>query len=104
MPEFNAALIPAPLLLMVSMFGAFISTAALVLIVTSPVETPAMRLNRYARYSVRPGSPGVEAETSSMSERLLIPLMRRGIQVAARAGPAPARPTVGAELAVARAP
>jgi tight adherence protein C len=101
MPEFNAALIPGPLLLMVSMFGAFISTAALVLIVTSPVETPAMRLNRYARYSVRPGSPGVEAETSSMSERLLIPLMRRVIEFAARAAPSRARQTVAADLAMA---
>jgi tight adherence protein C len=101
MPEFDAALIPGPLLLMVSMFGAFVSTAALVLIVTSPVETPAMRLNRYARYSVRPGSPGVEAETSSISERLLVPLMRRLIEFAARAAPSRARQTVAADLAMA---
>src|SRR5258708_33257822 len=101
MPEFNAALIPGPLLLMVSMFGAFISTAALVLIVTSPVETPAMRLNRYARYSNRPGSPGVEAETSSISERLVLPALRRLIEFAARAAPSRARQTVAADLAMA---
>src|SRR4030088_1907971 len=101
MLEFNPALIPGPVLLLVSMFGAFVSTAALVLIVTSPVETPAMRLNRYARYSVRPGSPGVEAETSSMSERLLVPLMRRLIEFAARAAPSRARQTVAADLAMA---
>ena len=101
MPEFNVALIPGPVLLMVSMFGAFISTAALVLIVTSPVETPAMRLKSYARYSNRPGSPGVEAETSSISERLLVPLMRRLIEFAARAAPSRARQTVAADLAMA---
>jgi tight adherence protein C len=101
MPEFNAALIPGPVLLLVSMFGAFVSTAALVLIVTSPVETPAMRLNRYARYSNRPGSPGVEAESTSITERLLVPLMRRLIELAARAAPSRARQTVTADLAMA---
>jgi tight adherence protein C len=101
MPEFNAALIPGPVLLMVSMFGAFISTAALVLIVTSPVETPAMRLNRYARYSVRPGSPGVDAETTGIRERLVIPMLRRIIEFAARAAPSRARQTVAADLTMA---
>src|SRR6266849_3653574 len=101
MPEFNPALIPGPVLLLVSMFGAFISTASLVLIVTNPVETPAMRLNRYARYSNRPGSPGVDAETSSISERLLIPLLRRVIEFAARAAPSRARQTVAADLTMA---
>jgi tight adherence protein C len=101
MPEFNAALIPGPVLLMVSMFGAFISTAALVLIVTSPVETPAMRLNRYARYAVRPGSPGVDAETTGIRERLVIPMLRRIIEFAARAAPARARQTVAADLTMA---
>src|SRR5438067_11861581 len=101
MPEFNAALIPAPVLLMVSMFGAFISTAALVLIVTNPVETPAMRLNRYARYSHRPTSPGANAQTSSLRERVVIPLLRRVIEFAARAAPARARQTVAADLTMA---
>src|SRR5712691_6636250 len=101
MPEFNAALIPGPVLVLVSMFGAFISTAALVLIVTSPVETPAMRLNRYARYSNRPGSPGVEPEASSISERLLVPLLWRLIEFAARAAPSRARQTVAADLTMA---
>ena len=101
MPEFNPALIPGPLLLMVSMFGAFISTAALVLIVTSPVETPAKRLHRYARYANRAGSPGVEAETTSLRERLIVPLLRRLIEFAARAAPSRARQTVAADLAMA---
>src|ERR1700730_657545 len=101
MPAFDASLIPGPLLLMISMFGAFISTAALVLIVTSPVETPAIRLNRYARYSHRPGSPGVEAETSGFRERLLAPLLRRLIEFAARAAPSRARQTAAADLTMA---
>src|SRR5258708_13737307 len=101
MPEFDPALIPGPLLLVVSMFGAFISTAAFVLIVTTPQESPAMRLHRYARYSNRPGSPGVEAETSSIGERLVVPLLRRLIELAARAAPSRARQTVAADLAMA---
>jgi tight adherence protein C len=101
MPAFDPALIPGPVLLIVSMFGAFTATAALVLIVTSPVETPAMRLTRYARYSHRPGSPGVEAETSSVHERLVVPVLRRLIELAARAAPSRARQTVAADLAMA---
>src|ERR1700687_5667841 len=101
MPDFDASLIPGPLLLMISMFGAFISTAALVLIVTSPVETPAMRLKHYARFAHRPGSPGVEAEASSIRERLVTPMFRRLIEFAARAAPSRARQTAAADLAMA---
>src|ERR1700738_3816987 len=101
MPDFDASLIPGPLLLMLSMFGAFLSTAALVLILTSPVETPAMRLNRYARFAGRPGSPGVEAETSGVRERLVAPLLKRLIEFAARAAPSRARQTAAADLTMA---
>jgi tight adherence protein C len=58
-------------------------------------------LVRYARYTGRRGSPGVEAEDSSLRERLIVPLLRRVIELAARAAPSRARQTVAADLVMA---
>jgi tight adherence protein C len=88
-------------LLMVTVLAAFLSTAALVLAVTTPVQTPAMRLKQYARYTGRRGSPGVEAEELSFRERLVGPVLRRVIEFAARGAPSRARRTVTAELSMA---
>jgi tight adherence protein C len=83
------------------MLGAFVATASLVLVLTEPRVTPAARLARYARYAVRPGSPGVDAETTSVRERVFAPLFRKLIELAARAAPSRARRTVAADLQMA---
>jgi tight adherence protein C len=93
--------IPGPLLLPICMLAAFVSTSALVLVLTTPYETPAMRLARYARYTGRPGSPGVDAESLSLSERLIVPLLQSAFEFAARATPSRARKTVTADLIMA---
>src|SRR6266542_556621 len=85
-------------LLLVSVLAAFLATTALVLGLTTPVETPAMRLKQYARYTGRRGSPGAEAEDFTLRERVLNPLVTRIIEFAARGAPSRARRTVAAEL------
>jgi tight adherence protein C len=87
--------------LLACMGAAFVSTALLVLVLTEPRQTPALRLARYARYAVRPGSPGVEAETTSVRERVFAPMFRKFIEFAARAAPSRARRTVAADLQMA---
>src|SRR5262252_1239653 len=92
---------PAPVLLAVCTLAAFVSTFALVLVLTTPYQTPAMRLARYARYARRPGSPGVEAEDVGLGDRVLKPLFERMIEFAARAAPSRARRTAAADLQMA---
>lgn len=101
MPVLDQSLFSGPLLLVASMLGAFISTVSLVLVLTTPVETPATRLARYARYWDRPGSPGVEAESSGLRERVIVPLLQKLIEIAARAAPSRARRTVATDLQMA---
>lgn len=92
---------PASLVLPVCMLAAFTATSGLVMVLTTPYETPAKRLARYARATARPGSPGVEAQETSLRERLIMPLFNKLILFAARAAPAQARKTVTAELTMA---
>jgi tight adherence protein C len=95
-------LIPDELRLPLSMLAAFVATTALVLVVTTPYESPAKRLARYARLTTgRPGSPGASAEVLSIQDRLIYPLLRSIIELAARAAPSAARKTVAAELVMA---
>lgn len=101
MPTFDAALLSGPLLVVVCMLAAFVSTTVLVLVLTTPYETPAMRLARYARHTGRRGSPAIEAETLTLRERLVVPLFRKLIEFAARAAPSRARRTVTADLQMA---
>jgi tight adherence protein C len=101
MQDFDASAIPSSVLLAICVLGAFVSTTVIVLVLTTPYESPAMRLARYARYTGRPGSPGVEAEVLSMRERLIMPLIERLIELAARAAPSRARRTIAAELQMA---
>jgi tight adherence protein C len=101
MPTFDAALLSGPLLVVVCMLAAFVSTTVLVLVLTTPYETPAMRLARYARHTGRRGSPAIEAETLTIRERLIVPLFRKLIEFAARAAPSRARRTVAADLQMA---
>ena len=101
MPAFDAALLSGPLLVVVCMLAAFVSTTVLVLVMTTPYETPAMRLARYARHTGRRGSPAIEAETLTLRERLIVPLFRKLIEFAARAAPSRARRTVAADLQMA---
>jgi tight adherence protein C len=101
MPTVDVALLSGPMLLAVCMLAAFVSTTALVLVLTTQYETPAMRLARYARYTGRRGSPAVEAETLSVRERLILPLVQRVIELAARLAPSRARRTVAGDLQMA---
>jgi tight adherence protein C len=97
----DPTLLTNPLMLPISMLGAFVAITAMVLALTTPYETPAMRLVRYARLTGRPGSPGVAAETLPMRERLIYPVFSRIIELAARAAPSRARKMVASELAMA---
>jgi len=83
------------------MAAVFLSTLVLVLALTAPHETPAGRLARYARYAVRPGSPGADVESASVRERVFAPLFRKLIEFAARAAPSRARRTVAGDLQMA---
>src|SRR5207237_285408 len=101
MPAFGTGVIPSSVLLAITLVSAFLSTAALVFVLTTPHETPAMRLARYARYTGRRGSPAVEAEIVGLRERIVVPLIQRLIEFAARAAPSRARRTVAADLQMA---
>src|SRR4029078_11077608 len=66
---------------------------------TKQVNTQAKRLARYARYSTgRRGSPGVQAETIGMRERLIQTLGRGVVDAVARITPARQHKIVAAEL------
>jgi tight adherence protein C len=95
------AVVSGSLFPLACMLAAFVATATLVLTVTEPRQSPATRLARYARYAVRPGSPGVEAESVGIRERVFSPLFRRLVEFAARAAPSRARRTVAADLQMA---
>jgi tight adherence protein C len=88
-------------LLAVTVLASFLATTALVLGITTPVQTPAMRLKQYARYTGRRGSPGVEAEDFTVRERLIGPLITRLVEFAARGAPSRARRTIAADLSMA---
>ena len=90
-----------PLILAISMLGVFVATTSAVMFVTTPYESPAKRLVRYARLTGRPGSPGTTAEELSIQERLIYPLLKSIIEFAARAAPSRARKMVASELAMA---
>src|SRR5215207_4795564 len=92
---------PDLLMLLATSLGVFVATTVLVLVLTTPVETPVMRLARYARYTGRRGSPGAEAEYLTFQERLVKPVLQRFIAWAARAAPSELHRTVAAELAMA---
>jgi tight adherence protein C len=98
---FELSTLPAPIVLWTSILATFVATTTLVLVLTTPYESPAMRLARYVRATGRPGSPGVEAEMLPVRDRLLLPLLRWIIELAARAAPSRARRTVVAELTMA---
>jgi tight adherence protein C len=101
MPVFDASLFPAPLLLAVCMLAAFVATTTLVMVLTTPYESPAKRLMRYARYTGRRGSPGADVETLTIHERIIGPAFQKLIEFAARAAPSRARRTVAADLQMA---
>jgi tight adherence protein C len=97
--------LPDGVILIVSVLAAFLGTVTLVLGLSAPVaETPAMRLVRYAGYTGRRGSPGVDVEVLTLRERLLSPSLSRLIEFAARAAPGRAKRTVAAELIMAGSP
>jgi tight adherence protein C len=90
-----------PLLLPISMLGAFVATTAVVMVITTPYDTPARRLARYARLTGRVGSPGTTADELSLQERLIYPLLKSVFEFAARAAPSRARKIVTSELVMA---
>jgi tight adherence protein C len=92
----------APWVLPACMLAAFLATSGVVLVLTTPYESPAKRLTRYTRYYTgRPGSPGVEAEVVGFRERLVMPVFNAILELAARAAPSRARRTIAAELTMA---
>jgi tight adherence protein C len=80
---------------------AFAATSLLVLTLSTPVDTPAMRLARYARHTGRRGSPALEVEGVSFRERLIMPIVRRVIEIAARTTPSRAQKAVANDLIMA---
>jgi tight adherence protein C len=89
-------------LILIALVGAaFVSMTTITIVLTTPVETPAKRLQRYARYNVRRGSPGAEAEYTGMRERLIEPLIRRLAGLIERTTPSRMHKAVAAELIMA---
>ena len=89
------------MLLMACVLGVFVATTVVVMAVTTPVETPAMRLARYVRASGRRGSPGANVEILSFRQRLVSPVVQRVIEAAARLAPSRAKRTADSELVMA---
>jgi tight adherence protein C len=81
--------------------GVFVATTVIVMAITTPVDTPAMRLARYARIRGRRGSPGADVEILSFRERLILPFLQRVMESAARIAPSRARRTASSELVMA---
>lgn len=81
--------------------AAFVSMATLTMVATTPSDSPAKRLARYARYTGRRGSPAVEAETAPLRERLLEPLVQQFIALIARTTPSRMRKAVASDLLMA---
>ena len=78
------------------------ATTSLVLALTTPYETPAIRLARYARYTGRRQARQAPTSTiAALRERLILPLLRAIVEFAARAAPSQARKTAAAELTMA---
>jgi tight adherence protein C len=94
-------LISEAFLLPITVLGVFVATTVLVMVITTPYETPAMRLARYARFTGRAGSPGASVDSLSLRERLIAPLFKALLEFAARAAPSRARKTIAGELAMA---
>lgn len=90
-----------PLMLPISMLAAFVATTFLVMVATTPYETPGRRLVRYVRASGRAASPGATADDLTFNERLILPVFRSVVGLAARAAPSRARKTVARDLAMA---
>jgi tight adherence protein C len=89
------------LLLLACTTAAFGSTALLVLALTTQVESPAMRLARYARYTGRRTSPGADPEIWTFRERVIVPVFKAVIELAASVAPSRARRTVATDLTMA---
>src|SRR4026207_2317553 len=89
-------------LILIALVGAaFVSMTTITLVVTTPVETPAKRLARYARYNARKGAPGALAEPSTLRERLIEPLARSFVALVERTTPSRMHKVVAAELTMA---
>jgi tight adherence protein C len=93
--------VPDSVVLAASVFATFVAITMLVVGVTTPVQTPGMRLNRYLRYTGRKTSPAADVEVLSFRERIIAPVARRLVEFAARAAPSRARNSVAAELTMA---
>lgn len=97
----DSKLVTGPATLPLVMAVTFAATAWIVLVLTTPYQSPAVRLARYARLTGRRGSPGAEAEFLTFRERLIYPLFKSLLEFAARAAPSRARSSVAAELTMA---
>jgi tight adherence protein C len=81
--------------------AAFGATTFAVLALTTRVESPAMRLARYARYTGRHTSPGADVDVLTFNERVVSPIFNRLLEAAASVAPSRARRTVAADLTMA---
>jgi tight adherence protein C len=89
------------LILTALVLAAFVSMATLTMVLTTPVDSPAKRLARYARYTGRRGSPGVEAQTATVRERLFDPLLQWLVALIARTTPSRMHKAVASDLLMA---
>src|ERR1700694_2527347 len=90
-----------PLMLAICMLGVFVATTTAVMVLTTPYDSPAKRLARYARFAGRATSPGAAVDELSLQDRVISPLFKSIIEFAARAAPARARKTAASELIMA---
>jgi tight adherence protein C len=81
--------------------AAFVSAVTFTLALTTPIDSPAKRLARYARYAGRKSSPAVDAETTSLRERVFAPLLASLAAVVARTAPQRLHKSVAIELVMA---
>jgi len=91
----------ADLFLPLLLASVFAATAVLTLAVTAPDDSPATRLARYARYSERLTSPGIDIETLGARERLLRPMVRQFTEWVARSTPTRSAQRTQSELVMA---
>src|SRR5690349_10038140 len=82
--------------------AAFVAGTTFTLALTTPVDTPAKRLARYARHTARRSASGAtEPEEPSLRERVLAPLGASISALVARTAPRRQHEAVAAELTMA---
>ncbi len=94
-------LTPDTIVLGILVLAAFASAATFTMVLTTPVDTPAKRLARYARHVGRKVSPAMEVDQSTLRERVFTPLAAWLATAIARTAPQRQHKEVAAELIMA---